>query len=105
VGGLAADIKDKDEAVVHHQLGSKGRQDQRYTPEDGFTTSAPQFKDDIDALLLLSNFDLPPLQVVRPAQVVHVYNGFRDTSGKQFGATAIRSLVRMQRSMEGSDSG
>ena len=82
-------------------MGSKGHQDQRYTPENGFTTSAPRFKDDIDALLLLSNFDFLPLRVVRPAQFVQVYYGFGDASGKQFGATmsevtaAIGGLARM----------
>ena len=90
-GGSAAEIEDEDEAVVNHRLGSKGRQDRRYTPENGFTTSAPRFKDDIDALLLLSNFDLPPLRVVRPAQVVHVYYRFGDAPGKQFGATMLES--------------
>ena len=40
-GELAADIEDKDEVVVNHRLGSKGRQDRRYTLENGFTTSAP----------------------------------------------------------------
>jgi hypothetical protein len=35
----------------------------------------------------ISRTTLPPLRVVRPSHVVHVYYGFGDTSGKQFGAT------------------
>ena len=60
-----------------------------YAPADGLTTTAPRFKDDIAALLKLSNFKLPPLRVVRPSCVVHVYYGFGDASGKQFGATIL----------------
>ena len=62
-----------------------------YAPIDGFTTQAPRFKDDIAALLRLTNFALPPLRVVRPSRVVNVYYGFGDASGKQFGATVSKS--------------
>jgi hypothetical protein len=58
-----------------------------YAPSSGFTTPVPRFKIDVDALIRLSDFDLPPLRVVRPAHVVHVYYGFGDASGKQFGGT------------------
>ncbi len=44
---------------------------------------------DVAALLKLTAFDLPPLRVVRPSRVVHVYYGFGDASGKQFGATIL----------------
>ena len=77
--------KDKDEAVA--ELAVKLGAEHVYAPEDEFTTPVPRFKDDINALLRLSNFDLPPLRVVRPSHVVHVYYGFGDTLGKQFGAT------------------
>ena len=59
----------------------------KHAPRDGLTTPAPRFKDDIQALIRLSKFDLPPLRVIRPSRVVHVYYGFGDASGKQFGAT------------------
>ncbi len=39
------------------------------------------------ALTKLMGFKLPPLRVVRPSQVVQVFYGFGDVSGKQFGAT------------------
>ena len=58
-----------------------------YAPGDGLTTPAPRLKEDIAALIKLSNFELPPLRVARPSRVVHVYYGFGDASGKQFGAT------------------
>jgi hypothetical protein len=81
--------KNKDEAAVNHQLAVKLGEEHVYAPEDGFTTPAPCFKDDINALLRLSNLDLPPLQVVRPSHVVHVYYGFGGVSCKQFGATML----------------
>ncbi len=61
-------------------------------PKDGFTTPIPRFKDNISALLRLTNYDLPPLQVVPPSHVVHVSSGFGDASGKQFGATIFGKL-------------
>jgi len=78
---------DEDEAAANHRLAVKLGDEHVYAPEDGFTTPVPRFKDDINALLRLSNFDLPPLRVVHPSHVVHVYYGFGDASGKQFGAT------------------
>ena len=56
-------------------------------PDDSFTTPVPRFKDDLEALIKLTLFDLPPLRVVRPLQVVQVFYGFGEASGKQFGAT------------------
>ena len=79
--------EDEDEAAANHRLVVKLGEEHVYAPEDGFTTPVPRFKSDINALLRLSNFDLPPLRVVRPSHVVHVYYGFGDASGKQFGAT------------------
>ena len=58
-----------------------------HAPRDGFTRAAPRFEDDIKALIRLTRFELPPLRVVCPSQVVHVYYGFGDASGNQFGAT------------------
>ena len=43
-----------------------------HAPVDNLTSPVPQFGDDIDALLMLTNFELPPLRVVRPAFVVQV---------------------------------
>ncbi len=81
--------KDKDEAAVNHRLAVKLGEEHVYAPEDGFTTPVPWFKDDIRALLRLTNYELPPLQVVCPSRMVHVYYGFGDESGKQFGATLL----------------
>ena len=62
-----------------------------YAPNDGFATPVPRFRDDIAALQQLTRFDLPPLRVVRPTQVVQVFYGFGDASGKQFGATLLEN--------------
>jgi hypothetical protein len=84
-------VEDEDEAAASHRIMLKSGAGHAYAPEDGLTTPVPRFRDDIDALIQLSNFDLPPLRVVRPVHVVHVYYGFGDASGKQFGATLSES--------------
>ena len=78
---------DDDEAVTSHRMATKIGVVHAYAPSSGFTTPVPRFKIDVDALLRLPDFNLPPLRVVRPAHVVHVYYGFGDASGKQFGGT------------------
>jgi hypothetical protein len=65
-------MEDEDEAAANHRIMIKSGAGQAYAPEDGLTTPVPRFRDDINALIQLSNFDLPPLRVVRPAHVVHV---------------------------------
>ena len=70
-----------------------------HAPSDGLTTPAPRFVSDVEALLQLSKFDLPPLRVVRPSMVVHVYYGFGDASGKQFGATISDNYNRKSNSV------
>ena len=90
-------MEDEDEAAANHRIMIKSGAGYAYAPEDGLTTPVPRFKDDINALIQLSNFDLPPLRVVRPTHVVHVYYGFGDASGKQFGATLSESYSCRQR--------
>ncbi len=85
------DVEDEDKAAANHWILIKLGTGHAYAPEDGLTTPVPRFKDNINALLQLTNFDLPPLHVVRPAHVVHVYYGFGDASGKQFGVTLSES--------------
>ncbi len=51
----------------------------------------PRFKDNIAALMRMTDFVLPPLRVVRPTDVVQVFYGFGDASGKQFGATLSKN--------------
>ena len=53
-----------------------------YAPSDGITTAVPQLIDNITALQVLSDFNLPPLLVVRPANVFQVFYRFADASGK-----------------------
>ncbi len=84
---LLLGTEDEDVAATNHCVSLKGGESQLYVPEDGFTIPVPRFKDDIAALRQLADFGLPPLCVVRPTQVVQVFYGFGDASGKQFGAT------------------
>ena len=80
-------VEDEDMARINYRVRVKRGNVGVYAPEDGLTSPVPRFKDDVGALLRLTNFALPPLRVVRPTQVVQVFYGFGDASGKQFGAT------------------
>jgi hypothetical protein len=79
--------EDEDMAGVNHQIGVKRGNEGVHAPADGLTPPVPRLRDDVNALMSLTAFDLPPLRVVRPSQVVQVFYGFGDASGKQFGAT------------------
>jgi hypothetical protein len=85
------ELEDEDAARVHHRIGMKQGDAGLYVPTDGFTAPVPHFKDNLAALIQLANFKLPPLRVVRPSQVVQVFYGFGDASGKQFGATLSKN--------------
>ncbi len=78
---------DEDKAAASHRVATKIGLAHVYAPADGVTTPNPRLKNDIYALLQLTDFNLPQLRVVRPVNVVQVYYGFGDASGKQFGAT------------------
>jgi hypothetical protein len=82
---------DENEATINHQLGVKLGNKHLYAPQDRFTKLVPRLKGNIKALQQLTKFVLPPLWVLRPAQVVHVYYGFGDASVKQFGVTLLMS--------------
>jgi hypothetical protein len=79
-------VEDEDVAGAAHRMLIKTGHGHLYAPGNGFTTPVPRFQDDIAALIQLTDFELPPLRIVRPSQVVQVYYGFGDASGKQFGA-------------------
>ena len=87
----SAKTEDKDMAGVNHRIGVKRGNVGVHAPANGFTTPVPRFKKDIAALMRLTDFDLPPLRVVRPTQVVQVFYGFGDKSGKQFGSTLLEN--------------
>ena len=70
--------------AAHHLLCAPTR---LYAPADGITKPAPRLREDIAALIRLSDFELPPLRLVRPSRVIQVYYGFGDASGKQYGST------------------
>jgi hypothetical protein len=79
--------EDEDEAGMDHRLSRRLGEERVYAPSSGITTAAPRLRDDVRALLKLSDFELPPLRVVRPSMVVSVFYGFGDASGKEFGGT------------------
>ncbi len=81
----------EDVAGVNHWLRTRLGEGQVYAPGDGLINPVPRFKDDIAALQQLTAFEIPPLRVVRPSQVVQVFYGFGDASGKQFGATIFKN--------------
>jgi hypothetical protein len=67
--------EDEDKAAANHRLVVKLGEGHVYASTDGLTTPVPRFKDNINALLQLADFKLPPLHMVRPAYVVQVYMG------------------------------
>jgi hypothetical protein len=86
-------LEDKDEEVARaaHHLGMKTGGGNTYAPGNGLTVPVPRLKDDLAALIRLTNFLIPPLRVVRPSQVVPVFYGFGDALAKQFGVTISRN--------------
>ena len=81
------EYEDEDEAMMDHRLARKLGETRVYAPTSGITTAVPRLIEDVKALLKLTDFELPPLRVVRPSMVVSVFYGFGDASGKEFGGT------------------
>ena len=86
---MAGQVEDEDTAVANHRMYGKLGKEHVYAPANGITFPVPRLRDDVLTLLKLTAFDLSPLFVVHPSWVVHVYYGFGDASGKQFGATIL----------------
>ena len=80
-------MEGEDTAAKNHRMCGKLGKEHVYAPADGITFPVPRLRDDVAALLKLTAFDLPPRRVVRPLRVVHVYYGFGNALGKQFGTT------------------
>jgi hypothetical protein len=94
-GGYQLDLylEDEDEEVARaaHHLGVKTGGGDAYAPGNGLTVPVPRFKDDLVALIRLTDFPILPLRVVRPSQVIHVFCSFGNVLGKQSGATISRN--------------
>jgi hypothetical protein len=88
---------------VRHHLPWNERGDTKHAPATGTTQAVPRLEADLKALKILTNFDLPPLRVVRPFHSVHVYYGFGDASGRQFGSTKSGSFRPSAKGDEGVD--
>jgi len=103
----AEDFEDEDlEATLEHKLlGDLGEVTDHHAPPGGTTTAVPRFRDDLLALVSLSNFELPPLRLVRGKVVFSAMYGFGDASGKGFGATVGdgSSVVRYRMGIWGKD--
>ncbi len=88
---LSLVVEDEDLARATHHLGMKTGGGDAYTPDNGLTIPLPRFKDDLAALIRLTDFTILPLRMVRPSQVIHVFCGFGEALKKQFGATISRN--------------
>jgi hypothetical protein len=83
---ISRDDDDEDAAAIAH-TSRKASVDVLHAPVSGKTSPAPRLRDDLKALLELTRSEHPPLRLARPKQVVHVFYGFGDASGKGKGAT------------------
>ncbi len=86
------ELEDNDTSQVYHKLRLDCDALGLHAPRDRLTSAIPRLKEDVEALMRLSNFELSPLRVVRPVQVVQVFYGFGDALGKQFGSTLSENL-------------
>jgi hypothetical protein len=88
---LSLEVKDEDVARAAHHLGMKTGKRDAYAPGNGLSVPVPRFKDDLVALIRLTNLPIPPLRVVRSSQVVHVFYGFGlgSSSARPFPGTTI----------------
>jgi hypothetical protein len=78
---------DEDDAVARYVVRKQYGPVAPHAPPDGKTSPAPRLIEDIKALIHLTSEKSPPLRVVRPRKVVHVFYGFGDASGKGRGST------------------
>lgn len=81
-------------AALEHKLQEELDEEEEaslcHAPSDGVTEPVPRFRDDLVALTNLSNFESPPLRVVRGKVVFAALYGFGDASKKGFGSTTSR---------------
>eukprot|EP00804_Cyclotella_cryptica_P012519 CCRYP_017724-RA/>CCRYP_017724-RA protein AED:0.34 eAED:0.23 QI:0/0/0/1/1/1/3/0/930 len=80
--------RDEDEAAAAYSMRKLlSSKTVLHAPVDGVTQPAPRLMDDLNALIKLTSSALPPLRIVRPHHVSHVFYGFGDASGKGKGST------------------
>ena len=82
----------EESVLVDHHTPDRAPPQLRHAPADGLTTAVPRFLKDLEALEALSASDRPPLRIVRPSRRIHMYHGFGDASGTQFGGTKTGAL-------------
>ena len=102
VSGVTLGDGEDDDRIRYH-LPWDERGTVQHAPANGRTRAVPRLKNDLEALKTLTDFDLPPLRVVRPSHSVHVYYGFGDASGKQFGSTKTGSFCPLTKEVDGAD--
>jgi hypothetical protein len=84
------DVDDNDDAVTVRHVGRKSGAEVPRAPSNGLTPPAPRLRSDLLALLELTKSPKPPLRLVRPDKVVHVFYGFGDASGKGRGSSTFQ---------------
>jgi hypothetical protein len=82
------------EEMKHHLVvveGQGGRADKSNGgPSSGITFAVPRFKEDLEALMVLTRDKQPVMRPVRSRRTLTAYYGFGDASGAGFGATVER---------------
>jgi hypothetical protein len=79
--------EDEDDAAMRYAVRKQFGPACPHAPPDGITIPAPRLLDDLKALAKLTSEPSPPLRVIRPKVVAHVFYGFGDASGKGRGST------------------
>lgn len=85
--GVGVLERDEDEAAARFALRKKFGPAPSHAPTDGVTPVAPRLQDDLKGLVWMTQSISPPLRVVRPSKVLHVFYGFGDASGEGKGST------------------
>ena len=86
-GGKEVIEEDEDDAVMRHVVRRQFGVKTLHAPPTGKTAPAPRLLEDLKALAMLTSSTSPPLRVIRPKRVAHVFYGFGDASGKGRGST------------------
>lgn len=83
---MAEEFGDQDDANLAHRIRKLCTQ-VPHAPSSGQTPPAPRLLRDLEALTERTQSSTPPLRLVHPKKMIHVFYGFGDASGTGRGST------------------